>query len=66
MADHIIQSALEIGGDTTDRGVLTIAPSDADGNPLMLTNSIVPFAQSDGEHRPEWIDSPRSAAAHLS
>ena len=48
MADHIVQSALEIGGETTDRGVLTIAPSDADGNPLMLTNSLVPFTQSDG------------------
>jgi fibronectin-binding autotransporter adhesin len=47
MADHIVQSALEIGGDTTDRGVLTIARSDADGNPLMLTNALVPFAQSD-------------------
>lgn len=33
-ANHIIQSALIIGGNATNHGVVTIAASDASGNPL--------------------------------
>jgi autotransporter-associated beta strand protein len=35
-ADHIIQSALVIGGTSTSAGLVTIAASDASGNPLGL------------------------------
>jgi autotransporter-associated beta strand protein len=43
-ADHIIQSALVIGGNAMSHSVLTIAPSDANGQPLMLTESQAPDA----------------------
>jgi autotransporter-associated beta strand protein len=49
MADHIIQSALVIGGDATAHGVLTIAPSDADGNSLILTSLHAPNAPFDAD-----------------
>ena len=37
-ADHIIQSALVIGGTTTSQGLLTIDASDALGNPLVQSS----------------------------
>jgi hypothetical protein len=37
-ADHIIQSALVIGGTAGNQGLVTIAASDADGNPIGQSN----------------------------
>ena len=42
-ADHIVQSALVIGGDATHPAVVTIAASDSSGNPLSAAGS---FADS--------------------
>ncbi len=46
-ADHIIQSALMIGGTTTAHGRLTIAPSDAAGDPLLQADSVAVGAPFD-------------------
>jgi autotransporter-associated beta strand protein len=38
-ADHIIQSAIMIGGNAIDHGILTITASNFDGEPLLLATS---------------------------
>ncbi len=44
MANHIIQTALVIGGTATNHGLVTIDPSDATGNPLVSLALPVPLA----------------------
>jgi hypothetical protein len=39
-ANHIIQSALVIGGDATHPAMVTIAPSDSSGNPLVASGGL--------------------------
>jgi endonuclease I len=53
-ADHIIQSALLIGGDQAFPALVTIAPSDASGNPLDVGAALVsgPSASSGSE----WLN----------
>ncbi len=59
-ADHIIQSALMIGGTATDHGMLTIAPSDAMGDPLLLADSIPSYAPFDAVDETTSVPEPTS------
>jgi fibronectin-binding autotransporter adhesin len=45
-ADHIVQNALIIGGDSTHPATLTIAASDANGNPLGTSGGALALAGS--------------------
>jgi hypothetical protein len=50
-ADHIIQSALVIGGDSDHGGLVTIAPSDDSGEAI---DSLMPMSDASAGQGPQW------------